>query len=97
MHGSSKIQVLKLIQLARKSLTLGVFMTCMEMYGNGAKTSGMIIMRGLLQTKELGKVETAIPVFFAVAAGAATQGHVDRRIEVGSFQATSTIPSASAS
>lgn len=69
MRGTVRTQVMKLIQLARRNLTLGNFMICKGIYGNGFKTSGMIIMKVLLLMVMLGKMEVAIFVWYVVAAG----------------------------
>ena len=59
MRGTIKIQVLKLIQLARRNLIPGIFMICMGMSGNGFRTDGMINTKVLLPMVVPGKMEMA--------------------------------------
>src|SRR5665647_2665267 len=49
-HGTVKIQVMKLIPLGRRSLISGVFMTCMEMSGNGVRIIGIRTMMAVSYT-----------------------------------------------
>ena len=69
MHGMLEIQVLKLIQLARRNQTPGDFMTRMGMYGNGCRTSGMKITMGLLPMETHGKKEVSLIGYLVGEAG----------------------------
>lgn len=90
-HGTVKIQVLKLIPLGRRSLISGVFMTCMEMSGNGVRIIGLSTMKVLLQMEVLGKLEVALTVFSGAVAGTSTPGAVGLRTALGSFPATASV------
>src|SRR5450759_1517607 len=68
MHGTLKIQILKLIQLVRRNQISGDFMICIGKTGNGLRTDGMIIIKALLMMVMLGKI--SFPGSLEVVAGA---------------------------
>jgi hypothetical protein len=75
----------------------GAFMICMEMFGNGSKINGMIIIMMLLQTEKLGEVYLALIECFGVAAGAIVPGFVDQRSAAGTSPTSATKTLASVS
>lgn len=69
MHGMLEIQVLKLIQFARRNQTPGVFMICTGMSGNGCRTNGMKITMDLLPVETHGKKEISLIGYLVEEAG----------------------------
>lgn len=62
MHGIVITLEVKFIQLDKRCQIYGAFMTCMELFGSGFRTDGIIIMKELLLMVVLGKMEIAPPV-----------------------------------
>ena len=69
----------------------------MVMFGNGVRTTGMIIIKGHLMTGVLGRIRMGRTVCFAVAAGAIVRGIAGRRAAATARRAIAAMPSASAS
>ncbi len=72
-------------------------MICMEIYGNGVKISGMIIIMVLHLMGVHGKVEATLNGLFGVAAGTFSLRAVLQRVALAAIPIHAPIPTASAS
>lgn len=90
-HSSMRKLKGKLIKLARRNLIREDCMICMITYGNGCRTSGMILMKVLQMIVVLGKMEKAHIESAMMAAGASLPSQGGRQLTTETFQTAATV------